>query len=107
MHELLPLLNETVAHWRHRRRDVFGKDAEPIDWTSHSARVVMSPGKLLGRASGENMPDAAATLWLLNHPRPVRIGDTFTLPDGSALNAVRVECRTRPSGDTLHKVFLS
>jgi hypothetical protein len=75
--------------------------------TSHAARVLMTPGKVIARASGEYMADAAATVWLLDHPRLIAVGDTFGLPNGSALKAVRVELRTRPWGGTVHKVFLS
>lgn len=122
--DLTPLMTDTVRHYRDPRRDIFGKKpeaaptetyspaggtsyslAEP-DFTEHQARVVYSPGSIAGPASREKMPDAAATVWLADHPRPIRIGDLFGLPDGSVLKAIRAELRTNAAG-CFHKVFLT
>jgi translation elongation factor EF-1alpha len=100
------LLNETVDHWLPPIRDLFG-NLISAGVTSHSARVILSPGELVGPASGENLANAKATVWLLNHPRQIAIGDTFGLPDGSELQAVRIETRVRPWGGSLHKVYLT
>lgn len=100
-----PLMNSTVKHWQTPVRDVFGKETAS-GFTEHPARVTNGPGKLIGRASGENMPDAKATIWLFDHPRPVVIGDTFELADGEALKAIRIERRSL-GACTITKVYLS
>ena len=100
-----PLLNAQVEHWLAPGRDLFGKETSKGS-TTHAARVVETPGRVFSRATGDLTPDAAATIWLLDHPRPVTIGDMFTLPSGKALKAVRVEMRTS-GANTLHKVYCS
>lgn len=52
------------------------------------------------------MPNATATVWLIDHPHPIIIGDTFELPDAPALKVARLERRTVPGG-VIHKVFLT
>jgi hypothetical protein len=99
------LLNATVRHWLPPVRDIFGNDGL-TGFTEHPARVTYGPGKVLGRASGENMPDARATVWLFDHPRPVAIGATFELDDGETLKAIRIERRTL-GVRTITKVYLS
>lgn len=106
LHDLAPLLTDTIEHWLPPVRDLFG-NVTSAGATDHRARVILSPGQLVGPASGEDVANAAATIWLLNHPRPVRIGDTFGLPDGQTLEAIRIETRIRPWGGTLHKVWLT
>lgn len=100
-----PAINATVRHWYPPNRDIFGKQVTSGS-SSHPARVSYGPGRLIGRASGEFMADAKATVWLLNHPRPVAIGDTFELPDGAPLKVVRAEHRTL-GATTITKVYLS
>lgn len=100
-----PLLNAQVEHWLAPGRDLFG-NVVPNGNTRHAARVIETPGRVVSIAHGEKMTDAAGTIWLLDHPRPVAIGDTFTLPSGNSLKAVRVEMRTSGTS-TLHKVYLS
>jgi len=100
-----PLMNSTVRHWHKPARDLFGNQGSNGS-TEHPARVTYGPGKLIGRASGENMPDARATVWLFDHPRPVGIGDTFELADGETLKAIRVEGRTL-GASSITKVYLS
>lgn len=103
--DVLPMMTETVEHALSTQRSIIGKPIS-TETTAHRARVILTPGHVAGAASQEDMPDAAATVWLANHPRPIRIGDQFTLPDDSTLKAVRVEHRTMGDG-TLTKVFLS
>jgi len=98
-------MNSTVRHWHKPVRDLFGNQGSNGS-TVHPARVVYGPGKLIGRASGENMSDAKATVWLSNHPRAVAIGDTFELADGETLKAIRIERRTL-GATTITKVYLS
>ena len=100
-----PLMNATVRHWHPPIRDIFGNETAS-GFTEHPARVTYGPGKLLGRATGENMPDARATVWLLDHPRTVAIGHTFDLGDGEQLKTIRIERRTL-GASTITKVYLS
>lgn len=100
-----PLMNSTVRHWQTSVRDLFGKETAS-GFTEHPARVTYGPGKLIGRASGENMADAKATVWLIDHPRPVAIGETFELADGETLKAIRIERRTLGAA-SITKVYLS
>lgn len=103
--DLIPLLNAQVEHMLPPTRSLTGAET----WngsTRHAARVIETSGRLMGPASREKVADAAATIWLLNHPRPIEIGDTFTLPSGEALKAIRVEYRTGGLV-TFHKVYLS
>lgn len=99
------LLNSTVRHRLAPVRDIYGNETAS-GFTEHPARVSYGPGKLLGRASGENIPDARATVWLFDHPRTVAIGETFDLADGEALKAIRIERRTL-GACTITKVYLS
>jgi hypothetical protein len=84
---------------------MFGK-SQDRDVTEHRARVTYSPAKLLGQASREAMPDATAIVWLINHPHPIIIGETFELPGGDQIKVARFELRTLPGG-ILHKVYLT
>lgn len=103
---LNPMLNETVEHWNKPKRDAFGKETYD-GGTIHKARVVRSPGVLVGPASGEDVANAAACVWLLNHPRQIGIGSLFQLPgDEAPLKAIRFESRTM-GRVTLHKVWIS
>lgn len=106
MDDLTPLLTDRVEHWLPPRRDIHGREISTGS-TPHAARVVMTPGSAIGPASRARIADAAATVWLVDHPRPIAIGDTFGLADGQTLKVVRAETRTRPWGGTVHKVFLS
>lgn len=100
-----PLMNATVQHWRKPNRDVFGKEFSD-GFTEHRARVTFGPGKLIGRASGENLPDAKATIWLIDHPRPVAIGDVFEIAPGETLKAIRIERRAL-GACSITKVYVS
>jgi hypothetical protein len=100
-----PLLNIQVQHWLPPVRDVQGKQAKAGS-TTHAARLTHTPGTIITAASRERMADAAATVWLVNHPRPIALGDTFELPTGEALKVIRVE-RRASGADTISKVFLS
>lgn len=100
-----PLLNAEVLHWLPPVRDIHGKPTQAGS-TPHPARVVHTPGTVLGPASRERQGDAAATVWLLNHPRSIELGDTFELPTGETLKVIRAERRS-DGADTLSKVYLS
>lgn len=121
--DLLPLMTDTVRQLHAGRRDIFGRvkitppteswDGEGVSYlsaigaiTEHRARVTYSPGKMMGPASRETMPDATATVWLIDHPHPVVIGDTFELPDSAPLTVVRLERRKLPDG-VLTKAYLT
>lgn len=121
--DLLPHMTDTVRHWHEPARDLYGRSTivpATEEWwgsglslipgkgtvTEHRARVTYSPGKALGRASREAMPDANATVWLIDHPHPIAIGDTFELPDAAALKVARLERRKLPGG-VLDKVYLT
>ena len=103
--ELLPLMTDTVQHRSSPVRDLFGRVLD-ADATAHRARVVYSPGKVAGPASREAMLDATATVWLIDHPRPIAIGDTFELPGANLLKVARLERRALPGG-LLFKVYLT
>jgi hypothetical protein len=103
--DLLPLMTGTVQHWQTPVRDVFAR-VIGTEFSEHRARVIYSPGSVIAAASRQNMADAAATVWLIDHPRPIAIGDTFKLPAGETLKAVRVE-RRATAGAVLSKVYLS
>lgn len=103
--DLLPLMTDTVCQIHAGRRDLFGK-VEAGTTTEHRARVTYSPGKVLGSASRETMPDATATVWLIDHPHPVVIGDTFELPNSVTFTVVRFERRKLPDG-VLTKAYLT
>ncbi|QQV75874.1 hypothetical protein H5J25_09615 [Sphingomonas aliaeris] len=100
-------MTDQVQHWKDPLRDVFGKASDVRGFTEHSARIVFTPGVRLGEASRQNVPDAAATIWLFDHPRPIAIGDTFMLvSSGDVLKAIRIE-RRAIAGAALTKVYLS
>lgn len=99
------LMNATVRHWLPPERDIFGNQGL-TGFTEHPARVTYGPGRHMGRASGEPIADARATLWLFDHPRPVTIGATFELSDGETLKAIRIERRAL-GACTITKVYLS
>ena len=103
--DLLPMMTDTVRQLHAGKRDMFGK-SQDRDATEHRARVTYSPAKLLGQASREAMPDATAIVWLINHPHPIIIGETFELPGGDQIKVARFELRTLPGG-ILHKVYLT
>jgi hypothetical protein len=104
--DIRPLLTEQVHHLLAVRRDIYGQALPEQQSTSHPARIIYMQGKVAGPASGENMADAKAIVWLLNHPRSVATGDTFKLPTDDILNAIGTEHRISGS-DTLTKVYLS
>jgi hypothetical protein len=103
--DLLPLMTDTVGHRRFPTRNIVGRTVDAYI-TSHRARIVYSPGQSVGTASRQSVPDAAATVWLINHPHPITIGDTFELSDDAVLKVVRVERRSLPDG-TIHKAYLT
>ena len=105
LNDIRPFLTEQVRHGQGVTRDLFGKVTDHTG-TQHAARVVEVQGGLPAPASGERIADATATIWLLNHPRIIRTGDTFTLPSGRTLAVRRVEYRTDGS-NTLSKVLLT
>lgn len=102
---LTPLLDSHVDHWHEASRDVFGTATE-VESTRHIARVLHNSGSLTATPSQERMANATAVVWLLNHPRPIKIGDTFSLPNGEALKVIRWENRTA-GNSTVSKVYLS
>lgn len=103
--DLLPLMIETVEHWKPPPRDLFGRTADVASHTVHRAKVVYGPTEKLGPVSRDNMPDSAATVWLIDHPRTILIGDTFKLPAGDVLKATRIERRMLADA-VLIKVYL-
>ena len=107
---LRPLLSEQVEHWLELARDVHGRPvkvspAGEAGSTKHPARVIRMDGEVVMPFSRSPMADAKATLWLIDHPRPVAVGDTFELAGGEVLTVARAELRTVPGG-TLSKVYL-
>lgn len=99
------LFNAEVQHWLPPIRDIHGRQVKAGS-TAHRARVTYTPGTATAAPSRERVPDATATVWLVNHPRPIALGDTIELPTGETLNVIRAEARTSGT-DTIHKVFLS
>lgn len=88
------------------QRDIFGRLEDDLSFSQHPARVVLHDGTLAAPASGEKQADAKATIWLLDHPRPIVIGTIFKLPNGERLSAIGIERRSDGAG-TLTKVFLT
>ncbi|HVJ03295.1 MAG TPA: hypothetical protein VM662_14015 [Sphingomonas sp.] len=104
---LRPLLDSEVQHWFPPVRDIHGKQFKGgRGATTHVARVSYTPGSTIGPASRERAADAAAVVWLINHPRPIAIGDSFELPTGEVLKVFRTERRSA-GADTVSKVYLS
>jgi hypothetical protein len=103
--DIRPMMTDTVEHWLPPARSITGNEVKSGS-TIHAARVTYTPGRLVGPSSREKTTDAAATAWLLNHPRSADVGDTFTLPNGETLKAIRVEHRST-GADTITKVYLS
>jgi hypothetical protein len=101
--DLIPLLTENVLHMFSPERDLFGNIMGGTG-TDHRARITYASGVRTGAASSANMAEAAATIWLLDHPRSIDIGDVFQLADGTLLKAIRIE-RRASSGSILAKVF--
>lgn len=99
------MMTDTVRQLHAGKRDVFGKTLTG-DYTEHRARVTYSPGKMPGQASRMASRDATAVVWLINHPHPIIIGETFELPGGDQIKVARFELRTLP-GAILHKVYLT
>jgi hypothetical protein len=102
---LRPLLTETVEHWLKAARDIHGMPIK-TSATAHLARVIYFDGEVVSPFTKAKLGNARAAVWLIDHPRPVAIGDHFDLPDGQTLAAIRTELRTL-AGGTLHKVFLT
>ena len=102
--DLASLLNAEIKHHYPPRRDIHG---QPIDrsFTRHPARVTRATGIGIGAASGEGLPLPKATAWLINHPRPVELGQTFELDDGTLLEVAGFEARSM-EGVTITKVSL-
>lgn len=101
-----PLLDTQVQHWLPSKHTIHGKRHGNTGSTPHAARVIYTPGSMVGPVSRDRNIDAAAIIWLVNHPRPIAVGDTFELPNGEALNVIRAE-RRASGADTVSKVFLS
>lgn len=120
--ELLPLMTDSVRQWHSPLRDIFGRASivPPLEITDdgelsviagtkvteHRARILHTAGTLIGPASRERERDATATVWLIDHPHAIAIGDTFELPEHGALKVIRLE-RRQLAGATLSKVFFS
>lgn len=104
--DIRPLLSEEVYHHYVWARDVYGKPQHYREARPYAARIIYSEGRQTGPASGEKSADPKATLWLLNHPVPIRINDQFELPSGETLAVLAAERRIQ-GGDTLHKVYLT
>ncbi|OBX18567.1 hypothetical protein A9995_11410 [Erythrobacter sp. QSSC1-22B] len=102
---LRPLLTEFVEHWQRTARDIHGTSIK-TGATRHAARVIYFDGEVVSPFTKAKLGNARAAVWLIDHPRPVALGDHFELPDGQTLAAIRTELRTLPGG-TLHKVFLT
>lgn len=100
-----PFLNAEVHHWLPPARDIHGHDIK-AGYTAHPARVTYTAGAIIGPASMEHAANAAATIWLVNHPRPIGVGDTFELATGEILKVIRSERRTAGT-DNICKVYLS
>ena len=90
--DLLPLMTETVQHWRVHGRNIHGKPYRDTP-TTHQARLRFGVAELAGTASREDVNSAAVMMWLVDHPRPIAIGDFFTLSTGDLMQAARVERR--------------
>lgn len=102
---LRPIMENQVKHWFAPTRDVFGNETR-AGFTTHPARVVESDGRLVSLRSGNNLPDAKAIIYLLNHTRPVAVGDTFELPSGRELKVIAAE-RGTAGPDTLIRAYLT
>ncbi|MHA6722860.1 hypothetical protein [Sphingomonas sp. RS2018] len=103
--DLSPLMTDVVIQLHAGERDIVGN----LLWSTrseHLARVTYSPGKTLGPASREASPDATATMWLIDHPHPIAIGNMFELSEAVTLKVARFERRKLPDG-VLHKVYLT
>lgn len=105
LNKIRPFLTDEVEHGEGITRDIYGKVLDATG-SRHAARVIEVAGSLHAPASNERAGDASATVWLLNHPRIITAGDTFTLPSGRTLKVRRVEYRT-DGRDTLVKVHLT
>lgn len=102
--DLLPLMTETVQHWRVHGRDIHGKPYRDSP-TIHQARLSFGVAEIAGPASREDADSTAVIMWLIDHPRPIAVGDFFTLSTGDLMKAARVE--RRALGDAaLSKVTL-
>lgn len=103
---LLPFMTEEIAHWFPPVRDIFGRLPSSAAHSMHRAKITYTQGARSGGASGEALPDATATIWLIDHPRLIAVGDTFKLPCGAMTKAARVERRTL-DGAEVSKVYLT
>ena len=104
--DLLPLMTDRVRHWSAPARNLFGKPDDYNGATEHAARVIYSPGLSVGPASKQELAEFSATIWLIDHPRAVAIGDTFTLTSsGEIVRVVRAERRSLQRG-TLTKAYV-
>lgn len=104
--ELRPLMNATVRHHRSGKRSIHGgRPYNPDGFTEHRARVSRAVGAVISRASGEKVSLPSATLWLIDHPRPIDLGHVFEIDPGQPLDVVGLETR-EIDGRTLTKVYL-
>lgn len=99
------MLTETVEHYLDPKKTIHGGFLGG-DSTSHRARVVMLDGVVTGQASKLPIANAKAVLWLVDHPRPIKVGQFFLIHANDNLRVTRVEHRADNSG-TLLKVYVS
>lgn len=104
--DILPLLTDSVEHLPTIQRDIHGKIIEGAPGTMHRAKVIRKPGVIPAPASRDLMPQANATVWLIDHPSDVSIGQRFRLDaEPIPLDVIGVEVRVEGSM-TLTKVHL-
>ena len=103
--DIRKMLTDTVEHYLDPKKTIHG-DFLGGDSTSHRARVVMFDGVATGPASKLPIADAKAILWLVDHLRPIEVGQFFLIHANDNLRVTRVERRQDSSG-TLHKVYVS
>jgi hypothetical protein len=103
---MLPLLTESVQHLLTPSYDLFGNMVSGATFTEHRARVTRTPGSILTLTSDTRTPNTAATVWLIDHPRKISVGDKFMFAAGDQLTVVRAEQRALGT-HTTHRVYLT
>lgn len=109
MNDLAPLMTDTIDAWvKPYKRTATGMPIKG-DVITYSAHITYAPDMRRSQVPGASstvLTAPAATVWLVDHPGIVAVGDIFTLPDGSDLKAARTERRSNGI-NTITKVFLS
>lgn len=104
--EMLHLFTENVVHLSEPEYDLFGNIIPGTGGTEHRARVTRTTGSIMLPTSDTRTPNSAATVWLIDHPRAIVIGDAFEFAAGDRLTVVRTEHRALDN-HTTHRVYLT